>query len=240
MALLPRRNALLEQLSPDDNDAIAPHMSEIDFQLGHVFSEPDEDVRNIYFVNHGIISAVSIMASGETAEAYMVGFEGFTGATAWLVPYRTSVRYVGQLAGKALRIEARRLRELASERAGLRNVLATYDASLQVELAQSAPCNALHRTEQRFAKWLLRAHDRAGSDTLFMTQEFLGNMLGSQRTTVNEAAQSLATAGAITYSRGKMVIKDRAVLERSACECYTACKGVADRRVCTPGDEFCR
>ena len=67
-----------------------------------------------------------------------------------------------------------------------------------------------------------------------MTQEFLGNMLGAQRTTVNEAAQSLATAGAITYSSGKVVITDRAVLERRACECYAAAKGVSDRRLSSP------
>ncbi|AQR62678.1 hypothetical protein BZG35_14245 [Brevundimonas sp. LM2] len=237
MAKLHRRNALLEQLSKTDRDAIAPHLSDFNFKLGQVFGEPDEDVRHICFVNHGIISAVSIMTTGETVEAYMVGFEGFTGVTAWLTPYRTSVRYVGQLAGNALRIEARRLRELSSDHPGLRNVLALYDASLQVELEQSAPCNALHRTEQRFAKWLLRAHDRAGGDTLFMRQEFLANMLGAQRTTVNEAAQSLASAGAITYSRGKVVITDRVILERAACECYAAAKGVADRRRASPAGE---
>lgn len=234
MALHPRRNALLEMLSTLDRDAVTSHMSDFDFKLGHIFAEPDEDVKDIYFVNHGIISAVSIMTNGETVEAYMVGFEGFTGATAWQIPFRTSVRYIGQLAGNARRIEARRLRELASERIGLRRVLAAYDASLQIELEQSAPCNALHRTERRFAKWLLRTHDRANGDTLFTTQEFLGNMLGAQRTTVNEAAQSLAAVGAISYTRGKVVIRDRAALERSACECYAAGKAILDRRVTPP------
>jgi DNA-binding transcriptional regulator YhcF (GntR family) len=51
-------------------------------------------------------------------------------------------------------------------------------------------------------------------------------MLGSQRTTVNEAAQTLQRAGAITYSRGKIRIIDRAALERIACECYKA-RGLA-------------
>lgn len=234
MALSSKRNTLLDQLSAEDYEAVTRHMSDFDFPLGHVFGEPGDDVEFIYFVNHGIISAVSIMANGETVEAYMVGFEGFTGATAWQIPFRTSVRYVGQLAGNARRIEAKKIRELAAERIGLRFVLANYDAGLQVELEQSAPCNALHRTERRFAKWLLRAHDRAESDTLFMTQEFLGNMLGAQRTTVNEAAQSLSTVGAISYARGKVFIKDRAALERSACECYAAGKAVSDRRLTSP------
>lgn len=230
MALLPQRNVLLEKLDNHDRDALKSHMSDFDFELGHVFGEPGEEVQQIYFVDRGIISAVSIMTNGDTVEAYMIGREGFTGATAWQVPFRTSVRYIGQIAGHARRIEAKRLRELSVDRPGLRFVLANYDAALQIELEQSAPCNAVHRAEQRFAKWLLRAHDRADGDTLFMTQEFLANMLGAQRTTVNEAAQSLAGVGAIAYARGKVLIKDRAALERAACECYAAARAVADRR----------
>lgn len=65
---------------------------------------------------------------------------------------------------------------------------------------------------------------------LFMTQEFLANMLGTQRTTVNEAAQSLAAVGAISYARGRVQVQDRLALERAACECYASAKAVADRR----------
>lgn len=231
MALFNQGNVVLGQLNTDDYEAVTRQMSDFNFGIGHIFGEPNDDVKDIYFVDHGIISAVSIMANGETVEAYMVGFEGFTGATAWQIPFRTSVRYIGQLAGKTRRIEAKRLRDLSSERIGLRNALAFYDASLQIELEQAAPCNALHRTEQRFAKWLLRAHDRGNSDTLLMTQESLGNMLGSQRTTVNEAAQSLSAVGAISYTRGRVLIRDRGALERSACECYAAGKSILDRRV---------
>ena len=69
---------------------------------------------------------------------------------------------------------------------------------------------------------MLRCHDRIEGDTLNLTQEYLGSMLGSQRTTVNEAAQTLQRAGAIIYSRGKLTIIDRTALERAACECYNA------------------
>lgn len=117
-----------------------------------------------------------MMADGESAEAYMIGSEGFTGVTAWQVPSQASVRFFCHLAGSAQRIEAARLRDLASERVDIRRVLAGYEAALIVELEQTAPCNALHATAPRFAKWLLRAHDRADRDTLFMTQEFLAKM----------------------------------------------------------------
>jgi DNA-binding FadR family transcriptional regulator len=58
-----------------------------------------------------------------------------------------------------------------------------------------------------------------------MTQEFLSKMLGVQRTTVTEAARTLAAAGAISYSRGKVLIKNRAALEHAACECCLAPEG---------------
>ena len=230
MALPPQHNTVLGRLGDSDFAHLDRHLSEFDFELGHVFSEPGEEIRHIHFVERGIISAGSIMENGDTVEAYMVGREGFTGATAWLVPFKSSVRYVAQLAGSARRIEAGRLRDIANEHPGVRATLAAYDAALQIELEQSAPCNAVHRAVQRFAKWLLRAHDRADSDMLFMTQEFLANMLGTQRTTVNEAAQSLASVGAISYARGRVQVRGRLALERAACECYASARAVADRR----------
>ncbi|WP_439477326.1 Crp/Fnr family transcriptional regulator [Brevundimonas sp.] len=213
---------LLSGLGKEDADALYPFMSTFNFEEGDEFGHAGDDVSHLYFVNHGIISAVSMMKDGESAEAYMVGSEGFTGVTAWQVPSKTSVRFYCHLAGSALRIKASKLRELASDSAPLRTALAGYDAALQVELEKSAPCNALHPAAQRFAKWLLRAHDRANGDILFMTQDFLAKMLGVQRSTVNESAQTLARAGAISYSRGRVQIRDRTTLLACACECYLA------------------
>jgi hypothetical protein len=47
-------------------------------------------------------------------------------------------------------------------------------------------------------------------------------MLGVQRPTVSLAAESLQRSRAISYRRGHMRILDRAMLEHSACECYSA------------------
>ncbi len=45
-------------------------------------------------------------------------------------------------------------------------------------------------------------------------------MLGAPRTTVTLAAGMLQQAGLIDYARGHVTIKDRAELERVACECH--------------------
>jgi CRP-like cAMP-binding protein len=42
------------------------------------------------------------------------------------------------------------------------------------------------------------------------THEFLSHMLGANRKSVTLAAQSLQTAGLISYRRGKILVVDRA------------------------------
>ncbi len=62
--------------------------------------------------------------------------------------------------------------------------------------------------------------DRIGSNSLLLTQEFLGNMLGTRRSSVTVAAGTLQKAGLIAYTRGDVKIKDRLKLEEAACDCY--------------------
>ena len=214
------RNLLLDRLCPDDRAAVLAASTPFEFELGHVFAEPGDAISHVHFVISGIISAVADMQDGRTVETFMVGREGVTNPGAINVPVRTYSRLVDQAAGETRRLEVARLRALCEERPGVRTVMALYAGSLQGELEQSGACNALHRSDQRFAKWLLRCHDRIDGDTLHLTQEYLASLLGSQRTTVNEAAQGLQKAGAISYSRGRVTILDRGALERAACECY--------------------
>jgi CRP-like cAMP-binding protein len=223
------RNHLIDRLSPEDRDALLDASTAFEFDLGHIFAEVGDPVAHVHFVERGIISAVAGMQDGRTVETFMVGREGVTTPVAVGVPVRTYSRLVGQSAGETRRIEIGRLRQLCDERPAMRAVLTLYAAELQRELEQSGACNALHRADQRFAKWLLRCHDRLDGDTLLLTQEYLASLLGSQRTTVNEAAQGLQKSGAITYSRGRVTIRDRDLLERAACECYTHARRTAPR-----------
>jgi Mn-dependent DtxR family transcriptional regulator len=85
---------------------------------------------------------------------------------------------------------------------------------------QSSACNAVHRLEQRLARWLLLARDRIESDEFPMTQEFLAMMLGASRPTVTVVAGTLQKAGLIKYHRGQITIVDGEALENASCECY--------------------
>jgi len=74
--------------------------------------------------------------------------------------------------------------------------------------------------DARLARWLLTSADRMESESLNLTQGFLAEMLGVQRSTVTVAAGELQRAGMIGYSRGRINIVDRPALTKVACECY--------------------
>ena len=221
------RNRLLAAMPAADREALAPFLRPVNLASGQVLHEPGQPITNVHFPTAGAVSIVMLMLSGDAIETLMVGREGVTDATSHAVPRRASARAIVQLPGTALEIPAYRLRAAAAERPGLRAVLDGYASDVVLELQLGVACAARHPLERRLATWLLRSHDRSDADALPLTQEFLGNMLGAQRTTVTDAAGALQRHGAISYRRGMITILDRAALERTACECYAAAAGRA-------------
>lgn len=64
------------------------------------------------------------------------------------------------------------------------------------------------------------SYDRIGGETMPLTQEFLGQMLETRRSSVSVAASILQKAGMITYTRGNVTILDKGKLVATACDCY--------------------
>ena len=89
-----------------------------------------------------------------------------------------------QIAGSGFRIEAEKLKIEFERNGELRRHLQKYIQGFMVQTSQTAACNRLHNIEERLARWLLSCRDRMSSDRLCLTQDFLGQMLGSPRTTV--------------------------------------------------------
>jgi Mn-dependent DtxR family transcriptional regulator len=59
-------------------------------------------------------------------------------------------------------------------------------------------------------------------DDVPLTQEALAAMIGVMRATVSANAHALQVAGVISYSRGRIHIKDAALLKIRSCECHQA------------------
>jgi CRP-like cAMP-binding protein len=111
----------------------------------------------------------------------------------------------------------------------LQDLLLRYTQAFITQIAQTAACNRAHKIEQRLARWLLMCQDRAHSNNMELTHEFIATMLGARRAGVTEAAGQLQHAGVINYRRGHVTIIDRARLETMSCECYPVVKKEFER-----------
>lgn len=66
--------------------------------------------------------------------------------------------------------------------------------------------------------------DRVECEELYLTHDFLSQMLGAHRPGVSIAASNMKEAGIISYRRGNITICNRKGLEKTACECYKIIK----------------
>jgi CRP-like cAMP-binding protein len=169
------------------------------------------------------------LAGGEAIEAAMIGRDSMLGATSALDGAVSLNKAIIQLAGSAQTLDVVKFREVAEQSLPLRTVLLHHEQVLFAQAQQSAACNASHHVEARLSRWLLRARDLSGSDSLELTQEFLGEMLGVRRSSVSPIANDLQRTGLIRYNRGHIQIVDLKGLQSLSCECYGTVKAHYDR-----------
>jgi CRP-like cAMP-binding protein len=213
-------NRLLEMLPRTDLQTLSPSMTFVDLAQGFLLFDPGEEVEQVYFPVSGMVSLVVVMQDGKAIEVATVGREGVVGAMAGLGLHHAKVRAIVQLPSTAYRISAAHLRRAAEASASITDLCIQYNEVLLDQARVTAACNALHLVEARLCRWLLQSRDRAESDTIMLTQEFLSDMLGVRRTSVTEVARKIQASGAISYSRGAIKILDLKALKELSCECY--------------------
>ena len=216
----PLDNKLLSALPRALYNLLAPHLATVSLALGTVLREPGDEVDHVYFPHSGMLSLLAVMRDGRAIETATVGREGVVGSMAGMRPYKSFVRVVVQMPTHASKIASHRFRTVVATSEQLRNLCIEYNEALLSQARVIAACNALHSVEARFCRWLLQSADRANSDTVALTQEFLAEMLGVRRTSVTAVAKTLHDQGVINYSHGVIHIQDRHKLEQMSCECY--------------------
>jgi CRP-like cAMP-binding protein len=214
------RNVILARLPEEEYAALARFLTPIDLTLGMQLSEPNTPIEYIYFLNHGLVSTDALTEKGESVEVGVIGREGFSGLPALLDQPQMSHSVVIQGIGEGLRIRSSIVREEFLKGGELRRMVHSFTYLQLLQVSQSVLCNRMHEVDARLSRWLLTSADRMESESLNLTQEFLAQMLGVQRSTVTVAAGDLQRAGMIGYSRGKINILDRPRLAKVACECY--------------------
>ena len=213
-------NLLLEALSPANRNRILALAKHVVLPVRENLIEPAEPPKYAYFITSGIASVVIELAEVGTAEVALIGHEGLAGALDLLGPAQTPSRCFIQIPATAYRVPFAALRTLFLESEEIRMRILEMVQQQGMAMSQLAACNKLHEAEPRLARWLLMVQDRIEDDNLNLTQEFLAQMLGTQRTTVVMVAGALQRSGIIEYKRGKLKILSREDLESAACECY--------------------
>ncbi len=211
-------NALLDALSPGERSRLP--LSEARLAVGQVLCEHEQNIGLAYFPTTSVVSCLHSTSDGTSTETFMIGNDGMFGVALFLAGGSNSGRAVVQVGGSALRISPRTLMTEFMRVGTLQTILLRYTNALLNQVSQTALCNRFHPIEQRLCRWLLLCHDRVGSEELLMTQEAIANVLGGRRETVTLASGHLQALGALRYSRGRITILDRQLLEQLACECY--------------------
>ena len=219
---MPSPNSVLRNLTRADDERLRAQHTQIDLASGDVLCEPGKTLRHVYFPHSGIISLLTPVAGHASVEVGLVGCEGMAGMALFLDVAISPVRMLVQSAGTALRIDAAAFRQELARNADLQRELKHYLYAFMAQVAQTAACNRLHRIGARLACRLLMTHDRMCADEFQLTQEFLAQLLGVRRAGITLAASGLQKKKLIRYSRGNIVILNRAGLEAAACGCYRA------------------
>ena len=221
-------NQILNALPRDEHERLLPFLESVKLTHGQIISRPHEPITHVYFPNHAMISVVSNLAQGQSVEIGVVGREGMSGIDVLMGVDSTPNESMVQLPDGALRMQTAVIREEFKRGGALQDLLMRYTRTLLIQVSQSAVCNRLHSVVERLSRWLLMSQDRAESDDLPLTQEFIAMMLGTRRSGVTEAAIALQGDGYIRYWRGHITILDRPGLEDFTCECYAIIKAEFD------------
>jgi len=224
----PQQNHLLGALSPDVQGRLFPHLELTELPLRAVMYEGGRAMRHVYFPTDSIISMQYLLENGASTAISVVGNEGLLGITLYMGGESTPTRSLVQSAGYAYRLPRQRVREEFNRHGELLLLMLRYTQALITQVAQTAVCNRHHDIEQQLCRWLLLSVDRLSHNHLTMTQEFIANMLGVQRSGVTRAAVKLESMGVISYSRGMIRVLDRKKLESLSCECYGVVKRETD------------
>jgi CRP-like cAMP-binding protein len=188
-------NHFLTSLTPQDSELIKPHLRPMELGHGAVLFRAQETIDHVYFPFGGVVSLVVGLSSGQFVEAGMFGLNTAIGAAATLDGSIALNQAIGQVAGAGVAGESGVLKKLAAQSETLRDAFVRHEQVVTAQIQQVAACNALHELEERLSRWLQQTRDLLQSDTLPLTQDFVAQMLGVQRSSVTIVAGKLQEAG---------------------------------------------
>jgi CRP-like cAMP-binding protein len=213
-------NRVLAALPNAVYERLGKHLEPVPLPVGTAVHEAGAAPKYLLFPTAGIVSLIQVAENGASTELAVVGSEGVVGCSTFLGGESMPSRAVVQSAGSAARLPVSALQIEFKRNGDFARHLLRYTQALITQMAQNAVCYRHHPIEKQLCRWLLAHLDRLPGSEVMMTQEMIASMLGVRREGITEAAGKLMDAGLIHYSRGRITVRDRAGLEKRACECY--------------------
>jgi CheY-like chemotaxis protein len=213
-------NHLLASLSESDFELIGSHLEPISLEPNDVLEKPHRPIDFVCFPESGVLSVVPSVCRDHPVEVAVVGREGMSGIAVVMGSDRSQNSVFVQIAGRGQRLSSERLRIAMEKSPSLQTLFLGFVQALMTQTAHTAVVNGRGSVEQRLARWLLMTHDRIQGDELHVTHEFLSMLLGVRRAGVTAAFHVLQAKRLLTATRGRIVIKNRAGLEKAAGDYY--------------------
>src|SRR5438045_2003151 len=123
------QNQILSSLPSDEWRRIQPFLTHVELEQGQILYETDMPIDQVYFMEQGMISVVSISHSGVSIEEGTIGNEGMAGHSLVLGVDRVPFRHIVQVAGTARQLPAATLVAELKEGRVLRQLLNRYYAA---------------------------------------------------------------------------------------------------------------
>jgi CRP-like cAMP-binding protein len=222
------QSLFLAALPDEEQERLLAHLEPVTLLGEDSLYVQDDSINYVYFPLDCIVSSLAVMNDGATVEIGMMGREAVIGIAAIFGEYKARNWMRVLIPGQALRLRSAVLREIFHQSVVFERLLMRSYRAMVTQISQRAVCNGRHTMLQRLATWLLMVHDRVGSENIPLTQETISGRLGSRRASITQAACFLQNIHAISYTRGKIHINDRASIQAKACECYEVIRNEFD------------
>jgi CRP-like cAMP-binding protein len=210
------KNKILLRMAAPDFALLQPDLEIVELPVRRQLELRGRRIEHVYFPQSGLASMVVSSGANHSIEVGIIGCEGMTGLSVLLEGDRPWHETFVQTAGKGLRLPAEKLRAAMLKSPTLRTLLLRYAYNLVSQMAYTALANGRYKIEERLARWLLMACDRADSSTIHLTHEFLALMLGARRAGVTAALAEIQKRGIVKMQRGAITVLDRSRLEDTA------------------------
>lgn len=215
-------NKILASLTPSDFALLKPDLENVELPIRRQLELRGRAIDYVYFLETGLASMVVGAGANHNIEVAIVGREGMTGLPVLMGVERATHETFIQAAGRGWRLASGRLSAAMEQSPSLQRTLLRYVHTLVTQMAYTSLANGRYTIEERLARWLLMANDRADGDTIRLTHEFLALMLGTRRAGVTKALNDFQKRGVLRAARGCINIQNRSALEEAANGSYGA------------------